>query len=141
MCVRAAAVTRTRSSAIIRGQSGTVAQLVEQGPFKALVLGSSPSRPTNKNNDLRVMLLAETVRTEICTETFRSWCYIRPADEIRHVGGGPLGGLLAVDRFELIERFGLRRREAAYRTSRPSRVSRRACRVAAGNLSRGRSLM
>src|SRR5580692_1254655 len=25
---------------------GTVAQLVEQGPFKALVLGSSPSRPT-----------------------------------------------------------------------------------------------
>ncbi len=24
---------------------GTVAQLVEQGPFKALVLGSSPSRP------------------------------------------------------------------------------------------------
>jgi hypothetical protein len=26
---------------------GTVAQLVEQGPFKALVLGSSPSRPTN----------------------------------------------------------------------------------------------
>ena len=26
--------------------SGTVAQLVEQGPFKALVLGSSPSRPT-----------------------------------------------------------------------------------------------
>jgi hypothetical protein len=32
--------------------SGTVAQLVEQGPFKALVLGSSPSRPTNKNNDL-----------------------------------------------------------------------------------------
>jgi hypothetical protein len=27
--------------------SGTVAQLVEQGPFKALVLGSSPSRPTN----------------------------------------------------------------------------------------------
>jgi hypothetical protein len=27
---------------------GTVAQLVEQGPFKALVLGSSPSRPTNK---------------------------------------------------------------------------------------------
>ena len=26
---------------------GTVAQLVEQGPFKALVLGSSPSRPTS----------------------------------------------------------------------------------------------
>ena len=26
--------------------NGTVAQLVEQGPFKALVLGSSPSRPT-----------------------------------------------------------------------------------------------
>ena len=25
---------------------GTVAQLVEQGPYKALVLGSSPSRPT-----------------------------------------------------------------------------------------------
>jgi hypothetical protein len=32
---------------------GTVAQLVEQGPFKALVLGSSPSRPTNKNSELR----------------------------------------------------------------------------------------
>jgi hypothetical protein len=31
---------------------GTVAQLVEQGPFKALVLGSSPSRPTNKINEL-----------------------------------------------------------------------------------------
>ena len=30
---------------------GTVAQLVEQGPFKALVLGSSPSRPTI---DLRI---------------------------------------------------------------------------------------
>ena len=28
---------------------GTVAQLVEQGPFKALVLGSSPSRPTIKS--------------------------------------------------------------------------------------------
>src|SRR3981189_3429162 len=28
---------------------GTVAQLVEQGPFKALVLGSSPSRPTIYN--------------------------------------------------------------------------------------------
>jgi hypothetical protein len=28
---------------------GTVAQLVEQGPFKALVLGSSPSRPTYKS--------------------------------------------------------------------------------------------
>jgi hypothetical protein len=49
---------------------GTVAQLVEQGPFKALVLGSSPSRPTNKNNDLRNNPPAETVRTEICTETF-----------------------------------------------------------------------
>jgi hypothetical protein len=29
---------------------GTVAQLVEQGPFKALVLGSSPSRPTIKSS-------------------------------------------------------------------------------------------
>ncbi len=43
---RAVGVTRAISSAIIRGQPGTVAQLVEQGPFKALVLGSSPSRPT-----------------------------------------------------------------------------------------------
>ena len=43
-----------RSSAIMRAcNRGTVAQLVEQGPFKALVLGSSPSRPTNKNNELR----------------------------------------------------------------------------------------
>jgi hypothetical protein len=53
---------------------GTVAQLVEQGPFKALVLGSSPSRPTNKNNDLRNNPPAETVRTEICTETFKGLC-------------------------------------------------------------------
>ncbi len=30
----------------MRALIGTVAQLVEQGPFKALVLGSSPSRPT-----------------------------------------------------------------------------------------------
>jgi hypothetical protein len=36
-----------RSSAIMRALIGTVAQLVEQGPFKALVLGSSPSRPTS----------------------------------------------------------------------------------------------
>jgi hypothetical protein len=34
---------------------GTVAQLVEQGPFKALVLGSSPSRPTNIFNHLASM--------------------------------------------------------------------------------------
>jgi hypothetical protein len=32
---------------MMRRSNGTVAQLVEQGPFKALVLGSSPSRPTN----------------------------------------------------------------------------------------------
>jgi len=36
---------------------GTVAQLVEQGPFKALVLGSSPSRPTlNQSLALIVVL-------------------------------------------------------------------------------------
>ena len=40
------------NSAMIFGSPGTVAQLVEQGPFKALVLGSSPSRPTNKINSL-----------------------------------------------------------------------------------------
>ena len=34
---------------------GTVAQLVEQGPFKALVLGSSPSRPTNLFNEIIVL--------------------------------------------------------------------------------------
>ena len=34
------------TSAMMRRANGTVAQLVEQGPFKALVLGSSPSRPT-----------------------------------------------------------------------------------------------
>ena len=34
------------SSAMMSRSFGTVAQLVEQGPFKALVLGSSPSRPT-----------------------------------------------------------------------------------------------
>jgi hypothetical protein len=31
-----------------------------------------PSRPTNKNNDLRNNPPAETVRTEICTETFKT---------------------------------------------------------------------
>jgi hypothetical protein len=36
---------------------GTVAQLVEQGPFKALVLGSSPSRPTNKISGLHAFEL------------------------------------------------------------------------------------
>jgi hypothetical protein len=55
---------------MMRASRGTVAQLVEQGPFKALVLGSSPSRPTNKNNDLGRSSPAETVGTEICTETF-----------------------------------------------------------------------
>jgi hypothetical protein len=34
---------------------GTVAQLVEQGPFKALVLGSSPSRPTTKSTGYAIL--------------------------------------------------------------------------------------
>jgi hypothetical protein len=41
------------SSAMMRASRGTVAQLVEQGPFKALVLGSSPSRPTYKSMSYR----------------------------------------------------------------------------------------
>ena len=39
---------------------GTVAQLVEQGPFKALVLGSSPSRPTL--NQLLALMIVLSVR-------------------------------------------------------------------------------
>jgi 7-cyano-7-deazaguanine synthase len=39
---------------------GTVAQLVEQGPFKALVLGSSPSRPTL--NQLLALIIVLSVR-------------------------------------------------------------------------------
>src|SRR5271154_5622326 len=58
--------------------NGTVAQLVEQGPFKALVLGSSPSRPTNKNNVLRGIISAETAGTEIGTETFKDLGFLDP---------------------------------------------------------------
>jgi hypothetical protein len=44
--------------------SGTVAQLVEQGPFKALVLGSSPSRPTIKSTTC-------AYNRPVCTEIVR----------------------------------------------------------------------
>jgi hypothetical protein len=43
---------------------GTVAQLVEQGPFKALVLGSSPSRPTIKSTTC-------AYNRSVCTEIVR----------------------------------------------------------------------
>ena len=43
---------------------GTVAQLVEQGPFKALVLGSSPSRPTIKSTTC-------AYKRPVCTEIVR----------------------------------------------------------------------
>jgi hypothetical protein len=49
---------------MMRASRGTVAQLVEQGPFKALVLGSSPSRPTNKSMSYASLAVS-------CTETVR----------------------------------------------------------------------
>ena len=92
--------------------NGTVAQLVEQGPFKALVLGSSPSRPTNKNNGLRWILSAKTVRTEICTETFIGFGFKSNRPTKFAIFAATAKPFLAVDRpLELIKPFFFSHRE------------------------------
>src|SRR5580658_37126 len=65
--------------------SGTVAQLVEQGPFKALVLGSSPSRPTIKSTtcDYNRPVCTEIVRKNFCNhETLARGVHPRPVPSL-----------------------------------------------------------
>ena|SRR5271154_2476765 len=80
--------------------------------FKALVLGSSPSRPTNKNNGLRWILSAKTVRTEICTETFIGFGFKSNRPTKFAIFAATAKPFLAVDRpLELIKPFFFSHRE------------------------------
>ncbi len=72
---------------MMRRSNGTVAQLVEQGPFKALVLGSSPSRPTIKSKTYANL-------STRCTETVRKLTrgyVLTPWGGIRIHGGAKMG--------------------------------------------------
>src|SRR5271165_42016 len=53
---------------------GTVAQLVEQGPFKALVLGSSPSRPTNPSSTR--VLAGRSASDSVSCKSYKTILYV-----------------------------------------------------------------